>query len=251
MKLKSEIINIIIFLTVVTFSGCSHLYYEKNHAIEDDKRIYLYGEKHKKEKILNKEIALWEEYYNQQNLRHLFIEAGYSDAQLLNLWMKSNDDEYLNVIIDNLRKTVSGNVDLKYNFYVEIKKRCPETIFHGTDIEHQFNLTGEYYVQYLIDNNLTETEEYRLALENNEQGLLYYTKENDAEVYRENTMVKNFEREFDALPSDTKIMGIYGYEHTRLNSKNYSKEVDNMATQLDKYYSDKEGKIISSVNLNK
>jgi PBP1b-binding outer membrane lipoprotein LpoB len=36
-------------------------------------QIYLYGEQHGVEKILDKELELWCDYYNKKNMRHLFI----------------------------------------------------------------------------------------------------------------------------------------------------------------------------------
>ena len=43
--------------------------------------IYLYGETHGVEAILDKELELWNEYYYHNNgFRHLFIEFGYCSA---------------------------------------------------------------------------------------------------------------------------------------------------------------------------
>ena len=52
---------------------------------------YLYGEEHSNGRILDMELERWQGYY-EGGMRHLFIEYGYSTAQLLNLWMGSEDD---------------------------------------------------------------------------------------------------------------------------------------------------------------
>lgn len=253
MKRNSLTAKLILTATMIfTTISCSNLYYDDIHSIQDDNRIYLYGEKHGQEVIYNKEIELWEEYYTKQNFTHLFVESGYCAAQLLNLWMKADDNEYLDVVYQGLKGTLSYT-EARYNFYLEIKKRCPNTIFHGTDVEHQYFSTGKYYLNYLIDNDLKDTEEYELAEQCCQQGNLYRngdgTRSFNNETYRENTMVSNFKREFDSLPQDEKIMGIYGVYHTKLNFKNG--KVKNMATQLNNYYAAKTGNIISSVDLTK
>ena len=46
--------------------------------------IFLYGEQHANEAILKKEIEIWENYYQNDSMRHLFIEQPYYTAQFLN-----------------------------------------------------------------------------------------------------------------------------------------------------------------------
>ena len=44
-------------------------------------QIYLFGEEHGVEKILNKEVEIWNDYYHNQNMRHLFVELPYYTAE--------------------------------------------------------------------------------------------------------------------------------------------------------------------------
>ena len=55
-------------------------------------RIYLYGETHATQAHLDQELAAWNDYYHQQGLRDLFIEAPSYAADFLNLWMQAEDD---------------------------------------------------------------------------------------------------------------------------------------------------------------
>lgn len=195
-------------------------------------KIYLYGEFHDVEKILEKELELWQDYYNNQNMRHLFLELPYYTAEFLNIWMKSDSDEILNGINDD---TVGTNMHGEnfLNFYKTIKENCPETVFHGTDVGHQYSSTGKQYREYLEENGMEDSEEYKLTLKNIEQGKYFY-KNND-DIYRENKMVENFIREFDTL-ENMDIMGIYGALHTGIDELDFSGQIPCMANQLKKRY---------------
>ncbi len=198
-------------------------------------QIYLYGEQHGVEKILEKEFSLWREYYNNKNMRHLFIESPYYSAEFLNLWMQSDSDDILEEIYKDWEGTASNNPYTK-EFYKKIKSQCPETIFHGTDVGHQYDTTGPRFSKYLEENNLKSSQQYLLTQEAIEQGKYYYEHSDD--VYRENKMVENFIREFDKLKGEN-IMGIYGGAHTDFGDMDYmTKSVPCMANQLKKRYGD-------------
>lgn len=198
-------------------------------------QIYLYGEIHAKEKIMEKEAELWYEHYHNEGLRHLFIEAPYYTAEFLNLWLKSDDDKILDAVYNDWKGSASYNPYIK-EFYKKIKRECPETIFHGTDIGHQYSTTGERFLNYLKENNLENSNQYQITQNVIEQGKYYY--ENSDDAYRENKMVENFVREFEALDGES-IMGIYGAAHIGIESMEYNtKLVPSMANQLYKSYGD-------------
>lgn len=247
-------ISLLLFIIPFLLINCSTINYSDVVVQNDEHRAYLYGESHGIQVIMQKEIELWEDYYKNQNFRHLFLEIGYCDAQMLNLWMQTGNDVFLDVILDNFRKTVNnGDERAEQNrwFYNEIKSRCPQTIFHGTDVQHQWQ-TGEWYKNYLKSLGSENAEEYSLALESIKSCELYYVSKGETdEIFRENYMVSNFKREFDALPATTKIMGIYGSQHTCFDTKNFTDEIDNMATQLREYYLTKEGDIIFTQDISK
>lgn len=167
--------------------------------------IYLYGEAHGVAEILDKEVELWSQYYHNEGMRHLFVELSYFTAEYLNVWMQSDNDDILDEIYEDWKGTRIYNPDTK-TFYKQIKSECPETIFHGTDVGHQYNSTGSRFLAYLKANGLTESEEYTLSKEAIEQGRIFYSNE-DSE-YREKKMTENFIREFDKLGGKS-IMGIF------------------------------------------
>ena len=197
-------------------------------------QIYLYGEAHGVEKILDKEFNLWNEYYTNQDMRHLFVELSYYTAELLNIWMQSDSNDILDDIYSDWAGTAAYNPVVK-EFYEKIKSQCPKTIFHGTDVGHQYDTTGKRFLEYLQNNNLEDSEQYLLTKEAIEQGKYYY--EHSDGVYRENMMVENFKREFSKL-SDESIMGIYGAAHTGLEAMDHSNSVPCMANQLKEHYGD-------------
>lgn len=204
-------------------------------------QIYLFGEEHGVEKILNKEVEIWNDYYHNQNMRHLFVELPYYTAEYLNLWMKSDSDEILDAIYDDWDGSAAHNPYIR-PFYKAIKEKCPETIFHGTDVGHQYFSTGERYLAYLKENGQENSEQYQFTQKVIEQGKYYYDHSDD--VYRENMMVENFIQEYDKL-NNIDIMGIYGGAHTNPESLDNTGTIPCMANQLKEHYGD----VIHSENL--
>jgi len=189
----------------------------------------LYGEQHGVPKILDREFELWQDYYDTQGMRHLFIEIPYYTGEFLNMWMQEDDDAILDAVYDDWDGASDHTPDVKA-FYQKIKSECPKTIFHGTDVGHQRQTTGKRFLQILEEAGETKSEQYRLAQEAIRQGELYYEEYDEA--YRENTMVENFIREFDQLDGES-IMGIYGSAHTGIEDMESSTgSVPCMANQL-------------------
>lgn len=205
----------------------------KEPYVPENPEIYLYGETHGQEEIMEQEFSEWREYYNNEGMRHLFMEVPYFSAEFLNLWMQSDSDEILDALYDDLEGTQAQVPALK-ELYKNIKRDCPETIFHGTDVGHQYT-TGQRYLAYLDANGLHDSESYTLAKENIEQGDRYY--EDNDDVYRESMMVENFIREYDALGGE-KIMGIYGGMHVGVDALDLTGTVPCMANQLKEHYGD-------------
>lgn len=197
-------------------------------------QIFLYGEQHSNERILEEEFQLWYTYYHEEGMRHLFVENSYYGAEFLNLWMQSDSDDILDQLWEDIQGTAGGTQESKA-FYQRIKEECPETIFHGTDVGHQYRTTGARYLAYLESVGQEDSEAYTLAQEAIEQGKYYYRNNGNDDVYRENTMVENFIREYDKL-GGADIMGIYGAAHTHTDYMDASGTIPCMAAQLAEYY---------------
>ena len=75
-------------------------------------QIYLYGEEHSQQRILDEELEIWGGYY-ARGMRDLFVEFPYFDAQFLNLWMKADDDELLNLQFQDWQGTQGGTEVMK------------------------------------------------------------------------------------------------------------------------------------------
>ncbi len=198
-------------------------------------QLYLYGEEHAVGKILEKEFELWSAYYHNDGMRDLFVELPYYTAEYLNLWMQSDSDDILNLLYQDWAGTAMYSQEV-IDFYKQIKIKCPETVFHGTDVGHQYDTTGARFLDYLRSNGQEESEAYRLSQENIEQGKYYY--EHSDNVYRENKMVENFVREAEGLDG-ADIMGIYGAAHIGIEARDYAtNSIPCMANQLHKKYGD-------------
>ncbi|MGL4736268.1 MAG: hypothetical protein ACRCW2_02325 [Cellulosilyticaceae bacterium] len=235
-KAKNTLMFMVLGMILLGLVACSNNTSPVKQDVSSNgefEQIYLYGEAHGVKKILDREFELWYDYYHEQGMRHLFIEFPYYTAEFLNIWMQSDNDEILNEVYADLKGTQGGGAEAK-EFYEKIKKECPETVFHGTDVGHQYATTGKRFLEYLKQNGLEDSEQYTLTQESIEQGKRYY--EQYDHVYRENKMTENFVREFDKLSGES-IMGIYGAAHTRLEDMDYyTKSVPCMANQLTKNY---------------
>lgn len=237
MAKRKFLIVIISIVTILMLSACSTAIEGERNTIsppQETGKIYLYGEYHGVKKILEKEFELWYHYYHNEGMRHLFVEYAYYTAEFLNIWMQSDNNDILDDIYDDWEHTQAQVPEVK-EFHEKIKIHCPETIFHGTDVGHQYNTTGNRFLEYLKKNQLEDSEQYVLTQEAIEQGKYFY--EQSDHVYRENKMTENFIREFDKLNGEN-IMGIYGAAHTGLEDMDYTNSVPCMANQLKAYYGD-------------
>ena len=205
----------------------------------EDTKIRLYGERHGEKLYYDIEFDLWKDFYDAGN-RALFLELPYYTAEYLNLWMQADSDEIIDRIFEDIRGTQSYTPGY-YEFFHEIKEACPETVFYGTDIGHQYDVTGARYLEYLSEQGLQDTENYRLAETCIAQGIAYYSEDsahNGISSIREAAMVENFRAAYARCGAD-RILGIYGSYHIDLNNP------DLMAGQLRACYGD----ILSSVKV--
>lgn len=200
--------GILPFLVLAFLAGCG----PKQEAASPGE-IFLYGEVHGSGAVMEKELALWQDHYGD-GCRHLFIEMPYYTAEFLNCWMKEEDEEILEALYRDWDGT-QAHVESTLNFYREIKKTCPGTIFHGTDVGHQWGTTGERYLERLKESGQEDSEAGERTREAMEQGKEFQAKGQDA-VYREQCLAANFIREFDALNGES-VMGIYGSYHISLS----------------------------------
>jgi hypothetical protein len=168
-------------------------------------KIYLYGEFHGQKKVLDEELELWQNYYHEEGMRHLFLEDPYFKAQLLNIWMQEDSDEILEEIIGS-----NFDLDAVHNFFRAIKETCPDTVFHGVDVSgYKSTHAGYVYRDYLEANNLSDSELYKLN-EKAIEDVIHYTKTSDG-AFREQRMYENFIREFNQL--NESVMAIFGNGH--------------------------------------
>lgn len=198
-----------------------------------DTRIYLFGEAHGSPAIMKFEEEQWKNCY-ANGMRHLFVEFDYWTAKLLNVWMHEESDEILMALYKATENTCS-HIPEFLEFYRNIKANCPETVFHGIDIwgGPEIEDLPEWIEAEII------TEEESKILKNNAECrnnfLKYETEYYSPWAIREPQMTLNFIREFDALPADEKIMGIFGNAHVCYD-REPTGNCDSMRVQLEKHY---------------
>ena len=238
-RIKMLIAFSMLAIVVIFGFSLSALDSRKDVYPDDDTRIRLYGEAHGKKVYYDIEFELWKECYDE-GYRALFIEVPYYTAEYLNLWMREDSDEIIDQIFEDIQGTQSGN-EHYYEFFHKIKASCPQTVFYGTDVGHQYDTTGARYLSYLADNGLEESDNYHLAEECVKQGMEHHsdpTVRDGFSLKRESYMISNFIDAYDRCGTE-KIMGIYGSAHTDL------RDPDLMAGRLKSHYGD----VISSVRI--
>ena len=86
---------------------------------------------------------------HQEGARDLFIESPCYTAEFLNMWMRGEDEDMLERLILEQQAETQGGTQLMVDFYRALREDCPETVFHGTDVGHQYDTTGALYLEYL------------------------------------------------------------------------------------------------------
>ncbi len=229
-KIKTIIAFSILSILLVGIGIWVYLDTNQNRGT-DEPRIELYGEAHGIKAFYDVEFSAWKQRYEQEGMRDLFLELPYYTAEFLNLWMQAEDDEILNQIFSDTEGTDSHTTDY-LDFFRKIKRECPETIFYGTDVGHQYDTTGVRYLTYLEENGQKDSEQYVLAQENIKQGQEWYQRQDPVDWdWREEKMITNFIRAYDAI-GQKKIMGIYGSLHTNMT------DAELMAGALKEHYGD-------------
>lgn len=217
----------LLILFSLLFSSC---------AAQEPGEIYLYGEQHGRKDMMDQEFEAWSKFYHEEGMRDLFLEYPCYTAEYLNLWMNAENDEILNQIYKDTKGTAANNHYL-LEFLQKIKQECPETVFHGTDVGHQYNTTGVRFLKHLEETGQKDSGLYRQAQECMAQGVRFYADgEGKDWAYRETMMVENFCAEYERA-GKPKLMGIYGGAHVELGAQAYmAPDLRNMATQLDERY---------------
>ena len=138
---RKVLIALAVIIVAVISLICVQIVTQKSKTNEQSGQIYLYGEEHASEAILEEEVELWNTYYHDSGMRDLFVELPYYSAEFLNLWMKSDNDDILEQLYQDWEGTAIHS-QVVLDFYKQIKIECPETVFHGTDVGHQYQSTG-------------------------------------------------------------------------------------------------------------
>lgn len=209
--IRKRLLPVLLLVCVLPLAGCG----DERQADQPPPQLYLYGEQHGQDIIMEKELELWQNYYDEENMRHLFLELPGYTAEYLNLWMQAEDDTILEQIYEDWRGTAIYDGPIR-DFYRRIKTNCPETVFHGVDLGHQRATTGRRYLEYCEANGLTDSAAYKRAQLCVEQGRRYYDNEQD-QAYREDIMTQYFSQEFAALENES-VMGIFGSDHVAMET---------------------------------
>jgi len=195
-------------------------------------QIYLYGEVHCDEKIMERQLEIWHEHYHNEGLRYLFLEHCFCVVEFLNIWMRANSNEILEMLYE-----VALAPDFPYikDWFKTIKNNCPETVFSGTT--PVCSPIGKKYLQYLHDNNQMDSDKYFMTQNLLEKGMKLYSEYGGKwdDGYREENIVNNFIREFEELDGKS-VMVIYGIAHLIVNPVEHFGGVPCLGYQLIEQY---------------
>lgn len=212
---RKNIVAILLFLFVITGTTIWTIFDSvPKDTIYPDAKIFLYGESHGSALFYEKEFEAWKTCYEEQEMRALFLELPYYTAEFLNLWMKQDNEDILYTFYEDIEGTASHTEDY-LDFFRKIKEQCPETIFYGTDVGHQYETTGTRYLQYLQEQDSDNKKGMELTKECILQGQKWYESQADGDIdwsIREEYMISNFEDAYERCGME-KIMGIYGSMH--------------------------------------
>lgn len=136
--------------------------------------------------------------------------------------MQAEDDYYLDYLYEGWEGTFSGDPVVR-NFYVQIKINCPETIFHGIDVGHQHDRAGKFYLNYLEENGLKDSEEYRLTLESINQGIYFYDNALKNEAKITNKMINLVDKRGTSL---------YGVEFSAKTGTSVSEKIERKKAKI-------------------
>lgn len=204
-----------------------------------ERQVLLCGEAHDEAQCKEQELALWRACYAAGD-RDLFLELGAATTELLNRWMRTGDESFWDLVYRNWEGTLS-QTELTEDFYRQLRADCPETVFHGIDLEHQYRTTGRFCLALLEKEGRQGTDTYRKVLRSVEQGERFYqgwdgdlfSRDN---AYREEVLAENFHGEYEAL-GRRRVMGIFGAAHTDPYGLDYyTASVPSMGAQLRERY---------------
>ena len=188
-------------------------------------QIYMLGEEHFNKYHLELQLEFWDTFYNEHGMRYLFIEYEFSYAELLNMWMRGERDEILDVVENRVlaafeEKNREYIVETLMEFYNRIKNEFPETIFYGLEVEYT-NSSALLILQHLRDTEQEESELFRAVIQRVRQHsdlVLEGKRAGASQEYfsfynlRERDMTENFIKKFDSL-QDESVMAIFGAYH--------------------------------------
>ena len=203
-----------------------------------DGQIHLFGERHSDAEHVTIQFEYWYYFYHEHGMRHLFVELPFFTAELLNIWMQENDDEILELIFFHTAGTAFSSNE-NWAFLLGIKYGMPETVFHGTDVGHQYGTIGQLFLNRLRAAGQAGSKVYLLTLNNIEQGRMHYGPNQQNHSLRADMMVENFIRAFDALAGENIMSAFYGAAHVALGY--YSPDLGSgptLAEQLTRRYGD-------------
>lgn len=128
----------------------------------NEHQILLYGEHHATVKNFEMELFLIKYLNQNEGIRHIFIESGYCDAQLLNRYLATGDESILKGMMNNLKGTFAYSQGT-FNFYksiYEYNKTLPEDKkleLIGVDVQHQTPTGMDYIISLLPEKEAPET----------------------------------------------------------------------------------------------
>lgn len=122
----------------------------------DQYNLYLVGEHHATAKNFDLEFDLIQYFHETQGVRHILLETGYCDAQLMNRYLQTGDAKILDGLMQNLKGTFGYSKDNRALYeklyaYNKTLKESDKLAFVGVDIQHQIPTGIDYLLSLIKD----------------------------------------------------------------------------------------------------
>ena len=150
------------------------------------------------------------------------IELPSYTAEYLNVWLREKDNTILEEVFNDWKGTAFHNQHT-YHFFMQIKELCPQTVFHGTDVGHQYGTTGERFLRSLDSKQPQNVPAYLRAQEIIQQGIAYYNGGNAKAVEANQVYV------IDYTKTDNSKMRLYYISEGKM--QNGQLITENIATE--------------------
>ena len=186
---------------------------------KDHGQVFLYGEAHNDKGIKEEESRTRDYYYNELGYRDMLIEFHPIFANHFNYYVKYGDDNYIHNLFNKITDFAPMKTYSNLNFYKLIKKKYPETFFHGVDIASLYYDSNPIIKTYSDLGLITDLD---YVYDCNKYSQFYYKNymTEEGEIFREAKLAENILR-IKSYLGNKNLVGFFGDAHISKDGGNF------------------------------